>query len=502
MRTPRFLAMLIGSVILYSWSSQDAAAQDAPNFPCANPPRIEATIPGDTVLSDQQSFNCFAWQEFIGVNWPSKAGAGPSDFGTPRDQSPVVFETYHNIHDFLLPDGTLPNPEDSVDFLPEGTDETVRILSRASKLGNNFDPSKDINEAAPQVAWLADRDANLVWYEILVNDHEYDYFIENRLYNSEAQYEHVTRKKQKINLPRGVVGGDTGAMEFKAAWLTVPSPDDPKWQKYKLSKGIFCTTGANEEPDCTENTIALIGLHILHKTASQPSWTWATFEHVDNVPDQAMVDAGALDREYTFYNESCTPLDVPAACSDGKIDAPHEDLLAEIKQYVGESKTSCIANTPPAYALGDFTGGEVDPDSPCQPYPIRATRVFPLPETHENPIVQTNLAAQELIRQANPDSVYQYYQLINVMWADSPVDENAGVSAPIAPLSKTAFRPELSTFPVSNPVLETYVQNLACLDCHSNATIASSILEGSPVHASDYSFIFGMAGPKRPESQD
>ena len=189
MRMNILLATAIGSVIILSWSHQGATAQDEPKFPCANPPVVDATIPSDTVLSDQQSFNCFAWQEFIGVNWPSKTGASASDFGTPGDLSPVVFETYHNIHDFLLPDGTPPNSDNTLDFLPEGTDETARVLSRASKLGNNFDPSKDINEAAPQVAWLADRDGNLVWYEILVNDQEYDYFIENRLYNSEAQYQ-------------------------------------------------------------------------------------------------------------------------------------------------------------------------------------------------------------------------------------------------------------------------------------------------------------------------
>ena len=157
--------------------------------------------------------------------------------------------------------------------------------------------------------------------------------------------------------------------------------------------------------------------------------------------------------------------------------------------------TSCEANVAPASTIGPFKGGMVEDSSYCQPYPIRATRLFPLPDTNENPTVTTNRAAQSAIRDANPDSVFQYYQLVNILWSDSPVDENAGKQAPVAPLSKTAFRPELTTFPVSNPVLETYVQHTSCLQCHSQAQVAATP-QHDPAFASDYSFIFGMAGPK------
>ena len=82
------------------------------------------------------------------------------------------------------------------------------------------------------------------------------------------------------------------------------------------------------------------------------------------------------------------------------------------------------------------------------------------------------------------------------MWNDSPVDENRGTAPTISPLSKTAFRPNPNTFPVANTVLETYIQNTACIECHSNATIAGSPVDPDPVFACDYSFVFGMAGPK------
>jgi len=323
---------------------------------------------------------------------------------------------------------------------------------------------------------LADRDGNLVWYEILVNKVEYNYFHKNKFYSAQEQFL-AARAGRKIDLTMGALGGSEGAVELKLAWLAVGDPTDPKWRRYKTANAVFCT-GKGDSQDCTTGMVALVGFHILHKTTSQPSWTWATFDHVDNSPDQADVNAGKVNREYQFYRtEGCVEKTVHPSCQ-----------LARD----GVTTTSCLPNISPAYALSDFVGGKIDPESKCQPYPIQVTRAFSLPKTHENPIVQTNAAAQEMIRAANPDSVFQHYQLVNVLWSDSPVNENAGKLTPLAPLSETAFRPALGAFKVSNPMLETYAQDKSCVECHSGATIASPTGAPQPF-ASDYSFIFGMA---------
>ena len=73
---------------------------------------------------------------------------------------------------------------------------------------------------------------------------------------------------------------------------------------------------------------------------------------------------------------------------------------------VGPQKRLANQTQPPAYALTDFEGG--NPVGECLPYPIQVAREYSLPSTNEDPILQTNAAAHELIRQANPDSVYQY----------------------------------------------------------------------------------------------
>ncbi|MBR9894060.1 hypothetical protein GYB14_20365 [bacterium] len=458
--------LVLSALGLILSSGSAALAQDAPSFPCLNPPTLDPTFPGDTLLSDQQSFNCFAWQEFIAVTWP-QAGGDPGVYGDPGG-GPTVFETFMTSAELMPPADYVAPPEAA---------EGVRQLARTAKLDGNFNPGSDINEATPATAWLADRDGNLVWYEILVNDAEADYIIGNQLFKAASQRAMV-EDGGRIDLPMGVFNDSSGAAEFKAAWLSVTDPDDPRWTRYLTADAQFCS-GIGGDQVCTTGTVALVGLHILHKTSAQPSWTWSTFDHVDNAPDQAQVDAGTLDREYRFYRESgCVEMPVPESCA----------------AFDNATTTSCLPNVSPAYALKDFQGGVVDPGSACQPYPIQVTRQFSLPSTNENPIVATNAAAQAMIAAANPDSVFQYYQLVNVLWADSPVDENAGATAPMSPLSETAFRPALNAFKVSNPMLETYAQDVSCVECHSGATIKDGGgSDGVPAYASDYSFIFGMA---------
>lgn len=439
------------------------------SWPCLNPPTVSNTIPGDSVVADQSSLNCFAWQEFIGLNWPTRKGVSAANFGEPNDYAPVVFETYKTNHDLFNYSGDKPPEWDAPS--QHSNDSGLRKMNRTSKFDAKFDDG-DIEEAFPfkpaGQAWLADKKGNLVWYEVLMNKPEYDYFYQNEFYSSANQYKAATAGKH-IDLPKGDISGKIGAMELKAAWLTVTDPNDSKWQRYKLTKAQFCT----DKYTCTQSVVALVGLHIIHKTASQPSWIWATFEHIDNAPDISEVNGGTETDRYNFYDKACEEKAIPASCVDG----------------VPDQNTSCVKNTHPAYSL-TLSGGK--PIGDCQPYPIQVVREYAIPDTNENPVMAINQAAQNLIKQSNADSVYQYYQLVNVMWNDSTIDENKGKELPLNALSETAFRPNPNAFPVANTTMETYIQNTACIECHSGATIANPN-NLSPSFASDYSFVFGMA---------
>ena len=133
-----------------------AWAQQPPSWPCTfEKPVVSATVPNDTVFSDQRTLNCFAWQEFIGLNWPAEAGkrgvpdpkVTASNFGAPDASAPTVWETYKSDKEVFLPNGTKPKPWNnppppphcataSVDVRAILEKPGVRVLSALSAFGD------------------------------------------------------------------------------------------------------------------------------------------------------------------------------------------------------------------------------------------------------------------------------------------------------------------------------------------------------------------------------
>jgi hypothetical protein len=215
--------------------------------------------------------------------------------------------------------------------------------------------------------------------------------------------------------------------------------------------------------------MGLVGLHIIHKTVSQPQFIWATFEHVDNVPPASPA---------TFNNSFCQcQTAIPDTCfKTAPTSTVYQNCLAT--QTQGQS---CTANTPPPYNTTSAN---------CTAYPIQVARARPISNNSSDPVVATNAAARQLIVGANVQSVFQYYQLVDVLWSGSPQNNYTNQPkqpGPAVPLSMSGATPDPAALPVANTTMETYVQQLTCLSCHVHASVPG----GS--YASDFSFILGDA---------
>lgn len=125
--------------------------------------------------------------------------------------------------------------------------------------------------------------------------------------------------------------------------------------------------------------VVLVGLHIAHKTETFPQWSWATFEHVDNAPAREEIRQGTLRRRYTYFNRGC-----PA----------------------GSSLPECVPNRLP------IPGDPLD-------RPIQVVRQTPIPQSAR----ELNALIHQRIRRANPKSVLQYYDLVDIQWpqAEKPL---------------------------------------------------------------------------------
>ena len=400
------------------------------------------------VAGDLQSFNvqsqadCFAWKEFISLNWPSDSTVS---FGTPCNLSPVQWETFMPREVLFQPGGIAPPTWGTLvseryvkNFKSQKlllNKTSTKLLTFTSKIEDN-DPMVNFsaNQAAPQgkPAWLGAQNGSNVWYEIMLNKDYYDYVVNKGFYNAQAQHDSVNKNVPLI-FPQGVYQGKTGAIELKAAWMEVSDPQSAKWNRYKLSKATVLDQGSKQ---LRNTVVALVGLHILHKTQNQPTWVWATFEQIDNVPSPSVASPPY---GYNFNNSNCISQQVKIKTAGG-------DTLVNVP---------CTPNTSPPYYLNQ-----------ANPVPIQIIRTNAIDATDAAPI---NTKMQNNIRLFYPNSVWQYYQLVDVIWSQTPQpDASTPIKIP-RKLNASAMRP-ISI--VANATLETYIQSKTCFNCHVYSTIA------------------------------
>lgn len=408
--------------------------------------RYGPTVPGDAIsTSAQPDFDCFAWSEFVALNWPTNAAAG---FGDPMDMSAVQWEGYIQKEALYPAQGAAPAPWNvgnqnlrsyKSSLLSNHIPVNRKVLKFDSKfVGVRMTNSDSISGSAQAFpfngpSWLGAQNCTNVWYEVLLNKDIYDYVVQHKYYNALNQAGDAARGIP-IKFPAGNLNGITGAIELKAAWMEVNNLSNPKWKRYKLSRAVVRDLNTRQFRNVV---VALVGLHILHKTASQPTWVWATFEQVDNVPEGGV----APGKIYNFFNPSC--------------------------------KDS--SNRPPTYPLK--LGGP-------RPNPINVQRVIPIEAVASG----TNTYMQSQIKSIFPNSVWQYYQLVNVVWQNNP---GKGVQDTTSRLPFAFTAPAGSH--AANTTMETYIQKNTCTTCHTGATIANTSQRKLPGYFADFSFAIGDA---------
>jgi hypothetical protein len=477
---------------------EQATASPSFGCPARGQPSVTPVIPISVVgLLNQSTANCFAWQEFIALNWaadPSTCAADPmvqaNEFGEPNPATPAqpmgpsVWETYALAEEVFLPAGAKPAAWCSASSLSDRPME----LSLISKFdGHGPVEISDIGEAGTGGSWLTAQSGLLTFYSIHLNQDEFNYINDNTLYDARTQQEFAAT--QGINLPDASSGsssyGTTGAIELKAAWLELDDPAD--WPRYKTSPALIFYPGQSEPKQAV---VGLVGLHIIHKIAVAQQFIWATFEHVDNAPSAADNSLEQRDPPYTYFNPHCDPT----------------------TDYY-----KCKVNDPPN------PGTTSSPD----PYdaPVQVMREIPI-SSGSNNVAGLNSAVWGVIEAANPDSVFLNYELVNVLW---PSQSTNVVPGQTTPLPDGVPQPNSTSQPVANTTLETYFQDLTCLSCHVDAKVASpnggedtlrllpageesdasrlrASVEPSPAPSvtatpglgSDYSFLFHRAEPSSP----
>ncbi len=377
----------------------------------------------------QRLFDRFAWQAFIALNWPTRADGQPDRARTMSDNSsPRVWMSWRANETIYRSDGGAP------DAWSPGRELQPRehVLWRASKM---IDESRArVNELSDSMQAftgpLVDQNGAFVRYESYVNETQFRYLVENRLYNQEGQLEFVSHKGNTIRFPANVTGPEPrhGSMAIKLAWKELGDDDIPSRFFTREATVVRTTFDAQGKMVKTKvrRLMGLVGMHLTALTQSSPNWIWSTFEHVDNVVANDLefgpTRRGERRRVRPCFNSPDTP-------------------------------SKRVNVLPPKNAAPDDSGRFTNWDEDKTKNPTQLTRVIPIP-----PATQALSAEfQRLLREQG--SVFQYYELVGTQWPVQPGFPAFAGGAGSAPES-IAFKAPGRVVPVFlvNTTMESYFQ--------------------------------------------
>lgn len=397
MRWRALASLALGCVALtaHAQSEPPAPPPELPfNLTAYLPHDVFNPIPGAT--GTQAPMDSFSWQTFVALNWPAsekengvpdtslKIGGQPPMKGSyyPKGMrsSPVVWETFKDANDIFTPDGSVPTPFSA---------KARHVL---------FDTTESFTDSP-----LNDQNGRHVYYEVRLNEVEYDYIVGRKLYLKANQ-------TPPIVFPAGDnATKQVGSIHIKAAWKIMGKGDNP--DHFYTTEALIYNPGRS---GAYLAKVGLVGLHIAHKTVGRPEWIWSTFEQTENAADLPAAGGSITPGTYNFTNASC-PVD---KCP------PNQQVSADSTQ------------------------------------PVQALRVTPINASTK----QLNQEWQAALHAWNPKTVWQYYELVSTQWPADPGNTKIFGGAQPAFLAnitmETYFQgPSPAQPTASNPPH-------SCIDCH------------------------------------
>lgn len=363
---------------------------------CGSPfnpqPVLQPVLPNASFSQSDSAVNCYMWQTFIYLTWPALAGnAGQPDSKAPYGKpGATVWETFRQYDTVFLPKGQKPQPWNSGTF--KKALKKPRVLKNTSKMFRalSTEESTALNETQQAGGGiLIDQNGQPVYYEMLMNETEFNYIVTNSLY--EATQQNKFAQNTGIVLP-------ANSVEIKGAWKVLsPQEASAKPQRFHTTQAIL--------PNTPKPVImGLVGLHIMVVPSANNfnQGFWATFQHIDNAP---LAGSGNTKGPYSFYNPACSPANCPV---NVQTKAPTPTQVEQVfaptpeAQAVNNYVTQLIAtsSTPNAvwqnYQL-------IDVQWPTSPQSIQgAGKTAPLPNgtpntnTLMNPVLETFLQQQNM----------------------------------------------------------------------------------------------------------
>jgi hypothetical protein len=358
-----------------------------------------------------EAFNNYSWQAFVAIHWPLDTAGNPMKKFT--DKGKATWLGWKEVFQVYRADGRKPAPwgaprTASGMGLPkhlkglsqnELDDPGIRVFlsSKTPTHPGNFNVANETNQAF--AGELFDQNGNLVVYEVLMNEEEFDYVLDNSLYNINGQINFSTKNDSIANFPKGNYEQDSlGAIEIKFAWKIL--------EKNDIKKRYYSEEGYVIGPDSVlvKKDLGMIGMHISQKTPTGKQWVWSTFEHVDNLRQNVIEKDG---KKVVIHPTLRDP--------DCEICPANLDLTSSVSyEFIDDNdRPHWLVKTINPNKAGDTLTTKYF--APTNIKKTQAKRMVDIPVRVQN----INKMMQDYFRQEN--SVWQYYELVDTQY---PLDQN------------------------------------------------------------------------------
>ncbi len=490
LRTTSLSIVCVMLVSMAFFSCEKNEGYDKIPAPVAFSPTIPVDV--DPALQDKlkqagdiyqlnEVFNEYSWQAFVAIHWPLDADGNPMPNFT--DQGAPTWLGWKEAFQVYRADGQKPAPWGAPRTasglgLPShliGEAQSRLVLSSKTPTHpGNFNIADEVDQAF--AGELFDQNGNLVVYEVLMNKEEFDYVVNNSLYNINGQINFSEKNDSIANFPKGnYENGELGAIEIKFAWKVLEKTD--------IKERYYSEEGYVIGPDSVlvKKDLGMIGMHISQKTPTGKQWVWSTFEHVDNLRQNVIEKDG---KKIMIHPTLRDP--------DCEICPANLDLTNSVSyEFIDDNdRPHWLVKTLNPNDQKDTISTKYF--SPTNIKKTQAKRMVDIPVRVQN----INKMMQKYFHQQN--SVWQYYELIDTQY---PLDQNilpapnlaSNYVLPTSVTNKPGGDPNIAL--LTNMTMETFFQKggqgaggliengdpavediqifgtESCMGCHSSAAI-------------------------------
>lgn len=400
----------------------NGAFSDGTSIDVANPVFL-ADVPGSQQFCD---FHTFAWNQFL--------------YATNGSPQFLAMAPWYNL---LQPNGASPPPA-----YPGGS---------TALQGGKLD-----KQQAGDADQLIDVTGSPAVYDIRVNQAYYDSLVAQNLYTyalySAACAPNGGTCTNQLWLPPNAQA--TGAsMEIKTAWRDFKTP-------------AACPSGAYY---CV-GRLALVGLHLVQKTATHGEWIWASFEHAGNAPDCApgsdspIAPLSPIGTPWSFFDPKTVPPSVMTSQTCSVVAPP---------QCNGDPQTGSGFKAVNICRTDSIPAGGASPAN-CAVKTAPPGQHLPNDQAN-NP---GNVACLNATLLPQRSGVWQNYKLVGTLWTRGTMPPTQDFRVQVfqsPPPSPTPYVEPVGFVHLANTTMETFLQNgstgydpiganatqAGCFECHN-----------------------------------